>query len=493
MAKEKENQSIEIPNWVSLFALLTTVSVAGGFGTIIGCQTEKYLLDNPESAKITGKTTNLDEIKLNPEESKLLADQVQNYLQSKQIDSQIFINLLENPNDSLLTYTHQIAYDYLARGTALLQLTEGTEKLTIEEGKLSFEGREFDLSNQYDFHLASAIIDKSLEKYTQKQSDPSQIDNLLWLKDQNFDIRFENDSYAIFPPDRMQVIANLLFYAREEPKPYVIEFYRFGDNRFPSELGGVYDCRYTKSLIDEIKGSFNQDYENSRNCPILISNSMDSTGIAHEIAHFLGFSSKTFDQKEFSSVVNHTIKNVESEIVLKDDYYLSNHAMENNEEDFAETLAYYFNNGPYLRNLIQQTRWWDRGAYEILKAKYDFFQNKFGGKQFTTSGKEITEDGVFGEKVQFVPNKLYRVSDKSPSPYKEEGIHLRLNPSLNEPVYDALKVSDGDIVEVLALPESYSDGTSESYIFYKVRVKNKPVNLEGWIAEEWLGATVETQ
>jgi hypothetical protein len=486
MTKEKESQSMVMPDWVGFITLLGLASVVGGIGAKAGCETEKYLLDHPQSSKITSKTTNLEEIKLSPKGSELLTGQIQNYLQSKQIDSQIFINLFENPNDSLLTYAHQTAYDYLARGTALLQLTEGTEKPTIEEGKLSFEGREFDLSNQYDFHLASAIIDKSLEKYTQKQNDSSQIDNLLWLKDQNIDIRFENDSYAIFPPDRMQVMANLLFYAREEPRPYVIEFYRFGDNRFPSEPAGVYDCTYAKSLIDEIKNSFNQDYYDKKNCPILISNIVDSTGITHEIAHFLGYSSKTFNQEEYVSVANLAIKNSESEISLKNDCYLTNYAMSNNGEDFAETLAYYFNNGSYFRNLIQQTRWWDRGAYEVLKAKYDFFQNKFGDKQFAINGKEMTKNEVLNENLQFTLDKYYRVSDKSPSPYKEKGIHLRLEPSLDVPVYDDLKVSDDDIVEILEASVIYTDGTGEIYIFYKVKVLSKPGNLLGWIAGEWL-------
>lgn len=68
--------------------------------------------------------------------------------------------------------------------------------------------------------------------------------------------------------------------------------------------------------------------------------------------------------------------------------YITNYAMTNTMEDFAETFAYYVMHGDYFRDLLEELKVNDTKAYAALKQKYDFIKNE------ASEGLEFTDGGI---------------------------------------------------------------------------------------------------
>jgi len=85
--------------------------------------------------------------------------------------------------------------------------------------------------------------------------------------------------------------------------------------------------------------------------------------------------------------------------------------------------------------------------------------------------------------------KRFIIEDKSPSPYLERGIHLRLNPGNLASTNKLLVVYNNEIVEVIGGPFKLIGQTQDStYIFWKVTATTQQgAKITGWLAREWLG------
>lgn len=481
-----------------------TVGAPFGLAGFLGWKLREFQLPNPKPVNITSKPLEVDVTKLTPSEKENLPKAINIYYITRQADEIFFqLQLLHNPSEVTVTLGQQAAHDHLQRAVVLLQLSQGYKKAKFvdNDGKiLLIDNHEFNLANQYQFHLATAIIDRSLkdlpppariqpEQSTEQLSE--EINLLFWLKDQNFDIQFESDSFIFFSPDKMVTLARALFLTRHDvPKPIVIQFYRTGDSRYPDpgKQSGVYDCRYSQnlppgSMIEISKAVFLK----GRNCPILISNLMDTTGIIHEIGHHAGFNSKSFGHEDFKSRVKRIEQQVANQIQYKADLYLSDHAADNNKEDYAVTFAWYIARGQEFRQLIRQMRWWDPAASQVLQTKYNFFQEKFNHQQTSENGtllKSTNErDTLIEDMSQVKTGELFKIRDMSPSPFRDQGIHLRRDPADLASTDDSLVVFNGDRVEIIGGPEVFDQW---NFVWWEVRAESRG-KIQGWLASEWLG------
>ena len=479
---------------------LWQLTVVGGIGLsgYLGWHLRELMLPNPAPVNISDNTLELDSTKITDEELGFLPKTIEFYLGVKNIDRRTFqLMLTNNPSQASIALAHQSSHDYLTRGAAMLQLKTSPENKPYFENQngkiLVFNNRQFDLSNLYQFHLASAIIDKSLEIFTPQDvrtgSFPEIIEQLkllYWLKDQNLDINFESDSYAFFAPEKMITLASALYHTqRDVPKPSRIQFYRYGDSRYPQE-GGQYNCGRYQNLTDLFKGLVARPILGSVNCPILISNQIDSIGIAHEIGHFVGFTSKSLDQEDFKQMTKLAEEQFGDQVTNHLDLYLSFDAAEDYRENYAETFAWYIANGTEFRQLLRQIRWWNWGAYKILSENYRFFQEKSGGIEFKVNGTVFKQEG----RDEIAIGQLFLIEDKSQAQIQDKGIHLRQDPANLFLTDESHVVHNGDRVEIIDGPFTNIDSGGESYIFWKIRTPSRVPELEGWIAQEWLEGPV---
>ena len=481
-----------------------TVGLIVGTAGIAGWECRGQLLPNPDSVTITGNRLELSGKQLKAEEAQDFRKAIEVYQLAKGADGGVFQSmLLNNPSEATISLAHQIARDYFDRGVALLQLKSPENikpHFSDTEGKvLVFQNRQFDLTNLYQFHLSQALVDKSLEVYLPEDSPErsagsvvNQLNLLWWLKDQNINVKFEPGSFAFFDSDNMVTIATSLYYTQKDtPKPSVLQFYRLGDGRYSSlnqkgkiVTAGSYDCSHYQSISEEIVDVF--DFNESReNCPVLISNAVDAVGIAHEIGHQVGANSERLDEEEFKKRIETVMTEFESKVTNKSDIYLTEHAADNFKEDYAEAFGWYIARGSEFRQLLQQMRWWNYGAYKILSAKYQFFEEKFGGKEFLANG--IPADSFDLKARNDLAGKIFTVKDMGPEPFKSAGIGLRQLPTNLDTRTGAL--FDGDVVRINQGPVGWGNSrTGETYTMYKVSaINNVGQEITGWLAIEWLG------
>lgn len=482
-----------------------TIGFLVGSAGVTGWECRGQILPNPDSVTITGNRLEFGSKQLNADKAQDFGKAIEVYQRAKGADGAVFQSMLaNNPSEATITLAHQISRDYFDRGVAILQLKlpENIKPHFADpEGKiLVFQKRQFNLTDLYQSHLAQALIDKSLEVYLPQDSSVrsrgsivNQLNLLWWLKDQNINIRFEPDSFAFFDSDNMVTMAASLYYSQgDTPKPSVIQFYRLGDGRYPSlnqkgkiVTAGRYDCSRYQSISEEIVDVFDFD-ESRENCPVLISNAVDAADIAHEIGHHVGANSERLDQEEFKKRIETVMAEFESKVTEKSDIYLSEHAADNYMEDYAETFAQYIVNGAEFRQLLRQMRWWDYGSYKILSAKYQFFKERLGAREFLQNG--AIADSIDLADRHDLAGKTFIVKEISTELFEPTGIGLRQIPT-DLASRTVAKLSGGDIVKISEGPIIWGDSrTGETFTMYKVSaIKNVGHEITGWIAIEWLG------
>lgn len=476
---------------------LTGLGLAGA----LGWQMKECQLPNPDLVNIKGESSELKTEKSTAEEEEFLQIAIKNFLIGKSYDGPIFQQILaNNPSEATVSLSHQVSRDYFERGVAFLQLKLPDNikpSFRDSEGKiLVFQNRQFDLSNLYQFHLAQALLDKSLEVYLPENSPQrsegsivNQLNLLWWLKDQEFNIRFEPDSYAFFEPDKMVAVAGSLYHTQNDiPKPPLIQFYRLDDPQYrePENADGYYACTSFQNIGEVALRIFNGDFFQQKKCPILSSNIQDNNGIVHEIGHYVGFNSERFNQDQYNKRIGKIRDLFKEQITHQSDTYLSEHAADHYQEDFAETFSWYITKGSDFRQLLQQMRWWDTGAHKILLAKYQFFKEKFGNKEFLLNG--ILADSFDLGARHDLAGKTFLVKNMSPEPFKSQGIHLRKNPGDLGSIDESLVVYDGQLIRISQGPVIWGNSrTGETYTMYKVSAINNEAEITGWLAIEWLG------
>jgi len=482
--------------------VITLFAVAGSAWA--GWQWRGYQLPNPDPVNIGGKSLGIDPKQISTEDQELLPLTIDGYFLAKNVDETVYQKMFENnPGEAIITLGHQSAYDHFSKGVALLQLTATSEDRPQldQEGKiLVLKSHEFDLSDNFQFHLAAAIVDIELRQFLppeditdwDKEKNLQQLSLLYWLKEQNINIKFESDAYAFFSKELMVTLASSLYHTREVvSQPSLIQFYRTGDPRYPNpqKASGLYGCGRFRSIPEFFLKAIKGDVDQGQDCPILASNILNPINLAHEVGHYIGYNSKPVSQDDFEEVVKTAKEKFDNQVTNPEDLFLSLHAADNNMENYAETFAQYLTNGSELRQLLRQMRWWDWGSYQILKAEYQFFKEGLNGTEFLVNGITASDSDLAKEETGNLIGKRFIIEDKSPSPYLERGIHLRLNPGNLASTNKLLVVYNNEIVEVIGGPFKLIGQTQDStYIFWKVTATTQQgAKITGWLAREWLG------
>lgn len=308
--------------------------------------------------------------------------------------------------------------------------------------RLFLEGRSFRVSeNDRDLHLALNILRTKLALLVEKDPEERMLlqedhDDLLFLADVNAEIVIESNAWSLMPRDWA------LAFAR---------FYRWLDRTklpFPTK------CQVTprKSMLGN-RGGF---YEGGAIAPfpgyqcgeagicsgqiIVLYSGNGASSIHHEGAHYVADHQETRKRMigpqsqitpehyqaqfnritgdEYRSILNNYFKERGS-IGNMLESFVTDYAVTNPQEDFADTLEKLVMFGPFYRAGLNKLRERNPQAAQVLEAKLNFFQKLVGEFSFEGRRKrsEITSwekkklDSMTEEKPYFLQGSLLNRTD----------------------------------------------------------------------------------
>lgn len=374
-----------------------------------------------------------------------------------------------NYNDESKNFVNEQRYILVLDGCSLLKKLGGKINIDPDAGTVEFRGSNFNLNNVYDQLLLDQIIQQELtlsrseeqastyDKFVaaQKESD------LRWLSQQDLHISFTSDSFPLIIDDTLLYTARFYRFLKSQnyPLPFAINF-KIYPGRGPA---GYY-----------YSGEVN----------VTDNSGMDA--IVHESAHFQAEQNKDFSQLEFNKRVARASEDLE--INSLQDMYINPGVLDKEwtnhpeVEDYAETIRTYFSDGTSFRKRLKKSELSGKPAYYVLKAKYDFAKEFFGGIEF----------GKLGEEFKPKSGDIFSISDPDgPS----GGIYLRPEPNLDRDSSFPV-VSDTDEVLIDDGPVEFKDPKTgitkklwhvQAAYFEKSPYRYSKFGESGWISEEWLG------
>ncbi|MBI2599564.1 hypothetical protein HYW43_01435 [Candidatus Daviesbacteria bacterium] len=290
--------------------------------------------------------------------------------------------------EALVKLVNQIGTNFLIEGVGTLQTAQiaglSSDKLNFDaaQNALWINGEGYNLNRGQEKHLAGVWIQtraiqlesqiklRNLKEGEDVNEIPlfiqdlsSDLETLQWLKKQNFPIDIEQDSFGFFPRLEMVRVGRILK-AVNELMPDLANQIRWCDSICIKD-----DPKQTGRIIGTAT------YQEQR---IVLNNSAGAYALAHELGHLLQFRKLLF--QSFEQIRGEDGQAVEEHKLR----YLSKHAMENGDEDFATTFADYLARGEDFRLKLRALHVYSPEDWQFLQAKYNFMQDVvFGGLEFT--------------------------------------------------------------------------------------------------------------
>ncbi len=300
----------------------------------------------------------------------------------------------------------KINQNSLAQGASVLELAwlfgASYDRASIDwrANTLSVGDQTYNLGNKFEQQLARSLIDSrirllggrlsllQLDSQEQETGQSSQtkaqrvrltdeadqfkqeIELLSWLKRSRPPIQMSADSFAFFPRSNMVTIARTFKVLKEHNWWDVVRRVRW--------------CGVDCVGGDQTTGTANHFYQS-----ISLENTQQAGGLAHEVGHLI--SAKDGDKllKEWSAVRGYA-ETAPPEDRLK---HVSQYAMKNVKEDFAETFQAYLFSGDIFRGMITELKASKPELAQALERKYQFMKEQvFSGEEFSFGAKPRNYD-----------------------------------------------------------------------------------------------------
>lgn len=378
-------------------------------------------------------------------------------------------------SDNTLEFVQNGRRALLIDGSDLVNRIANGQELVIDQDEEWIQTGDvvFSFGNTYQEFILNGIITQSLVMNHPGFSPPSKLEakkkreDLLWLARQDLPVVVKPDSYGL-PPEN--VLINMARFYREikrlgYPIPSEILF-KFYPGEGP---GGGYDDRTNEMFITN--------------------NSGEGT-VIHEWAHNQADENEEFGQGMFNERFFPDSESL-TPVDLNFEFFVNPGVLGKDSiegvmnEDYAETIRMYFEDGVGFRLLLKTLYIGDKTAFDVLWAKYNFAREFFGGKEFLTNGE------VFKPK----PGDIFSIRDPDPS-----RVPIGLRP---EPIFDPVSgtpvVYDSDTVEIVEGPKEVKMSDGDKAKMWKVVVVFPISGLgkeeilvysesSGWIWDIWLGS-----
>ncbi len=355
----------------------------------------------------------------------------------------------------------------LIDGANLINKVKEREFFQIDEEKDSIkyldQDLEFKLGDTYSEFLLGGIIDQlieinSSENPVEKQEEAiAFLKDLIWLSGQNLPIELKSDSYS-FP--NIQILSNMsrLYRTLAELKYPAPSTIIFGPYSKEHDAAGWYTIEKNR---------------------VIVTSNAKPTSIVHEEAHHQADENPQFSQERFDEMFQNIVSQQGLDLENKD-IYVSDYAMKNLVENYAEVIEAYFTDGIGFRNQLKSLYLSGNPAYEVKKVVYEFAQDFFGGKQYLRNGEEFFP----------APGQVFKIED--PDPNQNVGIYLREEPKVGDEE-GRPRVFGNESVRILDGPKEMTFSPGKTVLAWKVEpvisVNNdyNSTGFEGWIWEIWLG------
>lgn len=353
-----------------------------------------------------------------------------------QIYSQIQLeSLLEKPQpQDTIDTLHKMARNNLISSVNLINTARLTGYIQDRADMdstyqvIRINSQNYDLNDRFQLQLANAWIQVKLNYLNKKirlntgrvlpedrmwteslaLEDEKEAELLEWFRSISTQINFSEDSFAFFPEWQMEPMARI--------------FRAICNQGFV--LPRKVDFCGAKCL--EEKKAIGVAYMNQNTTEM--ENRAGTFVIAHEVAHLV--SAQRDLMKQFTEIRNLPGKDT-PENRLK---YVTEYAMTNPIEDFAETFAQYVINGDQFRFMLEQLRIHKPEEYEVLKKKYDFIKDRvFKGVEFSSKAQVRTLEEERAEEdfngIQIFPEEGNKVVvSPNPQAYPEKKCHMLFFP-----------------------------------------------------------------
>lgn len=367
-------------------------------------------------------------------------------------------------------FINQQLYDLAVDSAELLKRYYGFSEIKIDqdERKVDFPGTlEFDLDNRYDLVLLDGLANSILGYSNPDNSSEAKFialkryDDILWLAQQDLPVTIYERTFA-YPENNMLTNMSRFYRTLDEdyPRPVEVVFYPFA--------------------VGDSAGHY------IGNSIIYLTEQTDGFGFVHEAGHHQADENGRFSQERYDEVVRSAIVRMEEKLgksLNLDASSITDYAKKNSREDYAETFMMYFSKGVEFRFKLKELKSNGDPNYEVVLAKYNFFDEFWHGEEFTGDGEELNPQ--IGD--------VYRISDPDG---RELGIGLRPQPNVDTDS-DYSAIYHDDRVKILEGPVDYSDSeTGEVMRLWKVILVNiassdgtiaEVEGAVGWVREYWLG------
>lgn len=304
----------------------------------------------------------------------------------------------------------KIAENFLFEGVNTLQASwilgynQDFAKIDPEGNNLWINDEHFNLKNRYERQLVGiwmqtkiSIIGKTIDMGLlkgKKDSDVTAEEEILlqrtrlqedlrllsWLVKRDAPVKMTDESYVFFPREELIAIARV---------SQVVD--RIGLN-IPKSIewcsNDCLDSIIVKSKIIDENGVEKEKVSKGaggisrpRLDAVKLKNMAPMLSFTHEIGHLVSDKNGFLDR--FKQIEDSPDQN--KEVRLK---HISDYAMNNVDEDFAETFSLYLLEGDYFRSLLEELKVYSPSEGQVLQEKYDFMKNQlFSGTEFSKDGR----------------------------------------------------------------------------------------------------------
>lgn len=328
----------------------------------------------------------------------------------------------------------------LMQTASLLGFISDQVRYDASANKIWINRQDYDLNNRFHLQLVNSFlhttmksidVNKRVHEYNSGRGkaelvlEAEQLDEdaqvLKWFRDLNPPIIMGDESFAFFPRDQMVMMARV-YKAVDE-----VGF------KLPDKV----DWCNSECIERTDKQAVGLAYLNENRTEL--ENKADAEVFAHEVAHLISVQRNLL--QKFGEIRGMKDKASEEDRLK----YISEYAMTNNHEDFADTFAYYFADGDQFRLMLDQLRIHKPDEYTFMEAKYDFMKSEvFQGKEFSKNGKVRNED-LEKRRQQFaglrwIPEEKRLEFEPNPDSWKDKKEEFFLLPVLEENDFKTLFV-----------------------------------------------------
>lgn len=305
---------------------------------------------------------------------------------------------------------NQIGRNFITEGSNLMQtswLFRYTEnKVYVDQGRntLWIDDDSYDLNNRFEMNLAGAWMQSKLEQINlnlqislaPKDADQGErpiaisdlegdLQSLTWLKRSKAPISMDDNTFQFFPREHMVKTARVLqaVSGLGLDLPSKINWcngcFKGGEGRTISEdEDGKAKVTREKGIV----GGQITSWLFSQN--IVLESDNLSNGVAHELGHYMA--GKNDYLRLYRDIRGYSGLAESFRDRLK---YVTDYAMLNEGEDFADTFSDYMMKGSTFRALLSELQFSSPEDWAVLQAKYNFIKNVvFRGEEFDADGKK---------------------------------------------------------------------------------------------------------